>query len=136
MPTHDNSGKDEMSLGLLPQARFILTYVNLLASSSVKNPASVTQMINSGCLALCQTVLRLAGPDESEFRSGIGTKPDTWPPVADGWAGAEIAVFPLFNSSVTDGPTDRRTDKASYRVACPQLKIDGTGFGVRLKCCM
>ena len=69
MPTHDNSGKDEMSLGLLPQARFILTYVNLLASSSVKNPASVTQMINSGCLALCQTVLRLAGPDESEFRS-------------------------------------------------------------------
>ena len=22
----------------------------------------------------------------------------------------------------TDGPTDRRTDKASYRVACPQLK--------------
>ena len=21
-----------------------------------------------------------------------------------------------------DGPTDRRTDKASYRVACPQLK--------------
>ena len=39
-------------------------------------------------------------------------------------------VFPLFNSSVTDGrtdrwtdgPTDRRTDQASYRVACPQLK--------------
>ena len=23
----------------------------------------------------------------------------------------------------TNGPTDRRTDKASYRVACPQLKI-------------
>ena len=23
----------------------------------------------------------------------------------------------------TDGPTDRRTDKASYRVACPQLKM-------------
>ena len=66
MPTHDNSGKDDMSLGLLPQARFILTYVNLLASSSVKNPASVSQLINSGCLALCQTILRLAGPDESK----------------------------------------------------------------------
>ena len=54
------------------------------------------------------------------------TRPDTRPSVADGWAGAEIRVFPLFNSSVTDqrtdGPTDGRTDGASYRVACPQLK--------------
>ena len=37
-----------------------------------------------------------------------------------------MRVFPLFDSMVTDGrtarPTDRRTDKASYRVACPQLK--------------
>ena len=44
-----------------------------------------------------------------------GTRPDTRPPVADGWAGAKMRVFPLFNSSVTnlptDGPTDRRTDK-------------------------
>ena len=36
-------------------------------------------------------------------------------------------VFPLFNSiTMTDGPTDQwtngRTDKASYSVACPQLK--------------
>ena len=56
----------------------------------------------------------------------VKTRPDTRPPVADGWAGAEMRVFPLFNSSVTDQPTDRptnrRTDKASYRVACPQLK--------------
>ena len=55
------------------------------------------------------------------------TRPDTRPPVADGWAGAEMLVFPLFDScSRTDRPTDRptdgRTDKASYRVACPQLK--------------
>ena len=62
------------------------------------------------------------------------TKEDTWPiPVADGWAGAEMRVFALSNSIITDrrtdGPTDQRTDKASYRVACPQLKtwteIDG-----------
>ena len=26
------------------------------------------------------------------------TRPDTRPPVADGWAGAEVRVFPLFNS--------------------------------------
>jgi len=39
-----------------------------------------------------------------------GTRPDTQPPVADGWAGAEMRVFPLFNSSMTDGPTDQQTD--------------------------
>ena len=62
--------------------------------------------------------------------------------VADGWAGAsnphphpnqpptlrptqkvsKTLVFPLFNSMTPYGPTDRRTDKGSYRVACPQLK--------------
>ena len=37
--------------------------------------------------------------------------PDTRPiPVADGWAGAEMRIFPLFNSSVTDRRTDRQTD--------------------------
>ena len=52
------------------------------------------------------------------------TRPDTRPiPVADGWAGAETLVFPLFDScSPTDGRTDGRTDKASYRVARPRLK--------------
>ena len=51
------------------------------------------------------------------------TRPDTRPPVADGWAGAEMRVFTLFHScSPTDQPTNRRTDKTSYRVACPQLK--------------
>ena len=45
------------------------------------------------------------------------TRPDTRPPVADGWAGAEMRVFPLFDSMVTDGrmdgPTDGRTDGQS-----------------------
>ena len=46
------------------------------------------------------------------------TRPDTRPiPVADGWAGAEMRVFPLFDSSVmdrpTDQPTNRRTDGQS-----------------------
>ena len=55
----------------------------------------------------------------------FATRPDTRPiPVADGWAGAKMRVFPLFDSiTMTDGPTDRRTDKASYRVASPRLKI-------------
>ena len=34
-----------------------------------------------------------------------------------------MRVFPLFDSRVTDRPTDRRTDKASYRVDCPRLKM-------------
>ena len=40
------------------------------------------------------------------------TRLDTRPiPVADGWAGAEMRVFPLFDSTDrrTDGPTDGRT---------------------------
>ena len=55
----------------------------------------------------------------------LKTRPDTRPiSVSDGWAGAEIPIFPLFDSSVTDQPTDqpsdRRTDKASYRFASPR----------------
>ena len=39
------------------------------------------------------------------------TRPDTRPPVADGWAGAEMRVFTLSDScSSTDRPTDRPTD--------------------------
>ena len=39
------------------------------------------------------------------------TRPDTRPiPVADGWARAEMRVFPLFDScSPTNGRTDGRT---------------------------
>ena len=54
----------------------------------------------------------------------VGTRLDTWPiPVADGWAGAEMRVFTLFNLIITDGWTNGQMDKASYRVACPQLLI-------------
>ena len=38
------------------------------------------------------------------------TRPDTRPSVADGWAGAEMRVFPLLDSMVTDGPTNQWTD--------------------------
>ena len=39
------------------------------------------------------------------------TRPDTRQPVADGWAGAEMRVFPLFDSMVTDRRTDGRTER-------------------------
>ena len=57
------------------------------------------------------------------------TRPDTRPiPVVDGWAWAKMRVSALSSSITTDRQTDQwtdgRTDKASYRVASPQLKID------------
>ena len=45
----------------------------------------------------------------TQYRHLQLTRSDTRPPVADGWAGAEMCVFPLFNSSVTDRPTNGRT---------------------------
>ena len=39
------------------------------------------------------------------------TRPDTRPSVADGWAGGDMRVFPLFNSITTDQPTDQQTDR-------------------------
>ena len=60
-------------------------------------------------------------------------RPDTRPkPVADGWAGAEIRVFTLSNSIITDQQTDRLTDKASYRVAslCYERRDQLTRQGV------
>ena len=42
------------------------------------------------------------------------TRPDTRPPVADGWAGAEMRVFPLER----DGPTNQRTDGQSLLSSC------------------
>ena len=45
--------------------------------------------------------------------SSIRTRPDTRPPVADRWAGAEMRVLTLSKSIITDrrtnGPTDGRT---------------------------
>ena len=49
------------------------------------------------------------------------TRPDTRPSVADGWAGA-FSHFSTRGYGPTNQRTDGRTDKASYRVACPQLK--------------
>ena len=40
----------------------------------------------------------------------IKTRPDRRPSVADGWAGAEIRIFPLFDSMVTDQRTDGWTN--------------------------
>ena len=35
------------------------------------------------------------------------TRPDTRPPVVDGWAGAEMRALPLFDSITSrDGPTN------------------------------
>ena len=51
------------------------------------------------------------------------TRPDTRPLVADGLAGAEMRVFPLFNSSVTDQPTNRPTDRPTDRRTKPLIEL-------------
>ena len=35
------------------------------------------------------------------FNYSKETRPDTQPPVADGWAGADMRVFPLFDSTIS-----------------------------------
>ena len=39
----------------------------------------------------------------------------------------DLLILPL----PTDGPTDKRTDKASHRVARPKLKREGWGFSIQ-----
>ena len=64
-----------------------------------------------------------------KFMSYEETRPDTRPPVADGWAGAEMRVYTLFDScSPTDRPTDGRMDKASYRDARTHLTSKGAVY--------
>ena len=53
----------------------------------------------------------------------ITTRPDTRPSVADGWAGAEMRVFPLFDSMVTDRRTDRRTDRPTDGRTKPLIEL-------------
>ena len=57
------------------------------------------------------------------IRRKLKTRLDTRPiPVVDGWAGADMRVFLLFNLSMTKGRTDGQTDKSSYKVASLRLK--------------
>ena len=42
----------------------------------------------------------------AEWELPQGKHESTRPSVADGWAGAEMRVLPLFDSMVTDGRTD------------------------------
>ena len=58
------------------------------------------------------------------------TRPDTWPLVAYGWAGAIMLKNrrkSYLYESMTDGRTDQRADQwmdtSSYRVASTRLKI-------------
>ena len=51
------------------------------------------------------------------------TRPDTRPSVADGWAGAEMRIFTLFDSwSRTDRPTDGSSNEG--RIDCNEGRMD------------
>ncbi|KAL5011340.1 hypothetical protein ScPMuIL_009891 [Solemya velum] len=53
--------KERLSLGALPQSRFILSTIGILMSEHHSN--SLSLLLNSGVMALTQSILRLAGPD-------------------------------------------------------------------------
>ena len=64
---------------------------------------------------------RVASP-----RLKSGTRPDTRPSVADGWAGAEMQVFPLFDSiTSTDRPTDQPTNQPTNQRTKPLIEMRG-----------
>ncbi|XP_071496413.1 E3 ubiquitin-protein ligase HERC2-like [Diadema antillarum] len=63
--TPSGSEDERPTLGTLPQARFILAMLGLLTA---EQPASgISLLLNSGVLALLQTLLRLAGPKEDHL---------------------------------------------------------------------
>ncbi|KAL8607282.1 hypothetical protein ACOMHN_047613 [Nucella lapillus] len=59
-PSLDNS-KEQLSLGALPPSRFILATLGVLVAEH--HAHSLSLLLNSGLLALTQTILRLAGID-------------------------------------------------------------------------
>ncbi|KAJ8297784.1 hypothetical protein KUTeg_024315 [Tegillarca granosa] len=56
-----DTGKERLTLGALPQARFLLATLGILTTEHQGN--SLSLLLNSGVLALTQTLLRLVGPD-------------------------------------------------------------------------
>ncbi|XP_061183765.1 E3 ubiquitin-protein ligase HERC2-like isoform X1 [Saccostrea echinata] len=53
--------KERLSLGALPQSRFILAMLGILVSEH--QSSSLSLLLNSGVLGLSQTLMRLVGPD-------------------------------------------------------------------------
>ncbi|XP_048243824.1 E3 ubiquitin-protein ligase HERC2-like isoform X1 [Haliotis rufescens] len=63
-PAQDNTKvplQERLSLGALPVARFILATLGILMAEH--QSSSLSLLLNSGVLALTQSILRLAGPD-------------------------------------------------------------------------
>lgn len=57
--------QEGLSLGVLPVSRFLLATLGILTTEHRAN--SVSLLLNSGVLALTQTVLRLIGEAQSSF---------------------------------------------------------------------
>ena len=55
----NNNHKENQSIGVLPVSRFLLATLGLLSTPHQAN--SVSMLLNSGLLALTQTILRLLG---------------------------------------------------------------------------
>ncbi|XP_048453850.1 E3 ubiquitin-protein ligase HERC2 [Rhincodon typus] len=68
--TVTNENPSAPSLGTIPQARFLLIMINMLTLQHGAN--SLSLLLNSGLLALTQTVLRLIGPASDSGEDDIG----------------------------------------------------------------
>ena len=61
--------------------------------------------VNAYC-SICKKEVFIIPFSFTDAEKDRETRPDTRPSVADGWAGAEMRVLPLFDSIITDRRTD------------------------------
>ncbi|XP_074649618.1 E3 ubiquitin-protein ligase HERC2-like [Tubulanus polymorphus] len=66
----DNS-KDKLSIGVLPVSRFMLAAIGILTVNHQANGACL--LLNSGALALTQSIFRLIGPDPDALTQDCGS---------------------------------------------------------------
>ncbi|KAG2456459.1 HERC2 ligase, partial [Polypterus senegalus] len=71
LQTITNENPAGPSLGTIPQARFLLVMLNMLSLKHGANNLSL--LLNSGLLALTQTILRLIGPSSDSSEEDVGS---------------------------------------------------------------
>lgn len=76
LQTITNENPAGPSLGTIPQARFLLSMLHMLTLKHGAN--SLSLLLNSGMLALTQSVLRLIGKEDGSFHATHGSHKMTY----------------------------------------------------------
>ncbi|XP_028301238.1 E3 ubiquitin-protein ligase HERC2 isoform X2 [Gouania willdenowi] len=71
LQTITNENPAGPSLGTIPQARFLLAMIHMLSLKHGSN--SLSLLLNSGALALMQSILRLIGPSTDSIEEDLGS---------------------------------------------------------------